>query len=381
MNYSKKIILTVLCTTLLVLAGALSACGGLGDALGGAGGLGSEDEVTPTEESVEILPPEVAEPPTATPIPTPFGNIVFLSNREGQMSLYLTTADGSDPIRLTSGAEDSSPVLSPDRTRIAYASTVNDNTDIYILDLNTRGITRVTTATERDSSPSWSPSGQQIVFDSFRNGNLEIYIVDVDGSNENRLTNDPAGDSNPVWSPTNNEIAFVSNRFGNSDILIITPNGQFNTLTSNVAADSAPAWSPDGNFVAFKTLVTGTLSNLCVIARDGMNQTCITTTPAEFGTPVWSPDGRWIAIHMRQGEGAYNIVAFNIVDGNILQVSAPGINARGAPSWSPDGVHLVFQAQAASEGMDLFIATLPNMQFTRLTTLGTYDGEPLWFTQ
>lgn len=379
MNYSKTIKLTLACTAFLLVAGALSACGGLGEALGGTGGLGSENEAEATEEVGEIVVEEIIEPPTATPIPTPFGYIVFVSNRDGQKSLYLTNADGIEPIRLTSGAEDSTPVLSPDRTRVAYASTINDNTDIYILDLNTRGVTRVTTAPERDTAPSWSPNGQQLVFESFRDGNIEIYVTNVDGSNETRLTNDPAGDTNPVWSPVNNEIAFMSSRYGNSDILLITPNGQLNTLTSNVAADSAPAWSPDGNFVAYKTVVSGNLYNLCIIARDGMNQTCISQTPAEFGTPVWSPDGRWLAIHVGQGSGIANIIAYNIVDGNILQISAPGVNARGTPSWSPDGVHMVFQGQAEGEDMNLFIVTLPNMQFSPITNIATYNGEPIWF--
>jgi Tol biopolymer transport system component len=379
MNYSKTIKLTLTCTAFLLVAGVLSACGNSSNLIGIAGG--SENEAETTEEAGETVVEEtVVEEIVEPPIPTPFGNIIFVSNREGQMSLYLTNADGIEPVRLTSGAEDSTPVLSPDRTRVAYASTINDNTDIYVLDLNTRGITRVTTAPERDIAPSWSPDGQQLVFESFRDGNIEIYTANVDGSNETRLTNDPAGDSNPVWSPTGNEIAFVSTRYGNSDILIITPNGQLNTLTSNVAADSAPAWSPDGNFVAYKTLASGILSNLCIIARDGLNQTCITKTPAEFGTPVWSPNGQWLAIHTRQGEGIYNIVAFNIVDGNILQISAPDINARGNPSWSPDGVHMIFQGQAEGEEMNLFIATLPNMQFTRITNTAIYNGDPIWFS-
>lgn len=363
----------------LLLAGALSACGLTGEDIIGTGGLG--DEVTATAEGGENVQPEPIEPPTATPIPAPFGSIIFVSNRDGQMSLYKTAPDAVQQIRLTaSGSEDLSPVLSPDRTRLAFVSTANDNTDIYVLDLNTLVTTRVTTAQERDSTPSWSPNGQQLVFESFRDGNLEIYITNVDGSNQIRLTNDAAGDSNPVWSPVNNEIVFVSNRFGNSDLLLLSPNGQVSPLTTTAAADSAPAWSPDGRFIAFKTAV-GDLSNLCIIGRDAMNQVCITSIPSEFGSPVWSPNGQWIAIHAKQGEG-YGITAFNIVDGSIQHISAPGINVRGNPAWSPDGVHLVFQAQEGNNGdMELYMATIPTNEFTRLTTAVAYDGEPLWSDQ
>ncbi|MDP1547708.1 MAG: hypothetical protein Q8L87_16995 [Anaerolineales bacterium] len=359
----------------LLLAGALSACAPAGNTLIGVGGLG--DEVTPTVEVGEILPTEPTEPPTATSIPAPFGSIIFVSNRDGNMSLYKTTPDGVQQIRLTaSNSEDINPVISPDRTRLAFVSTINDNTDIYILDLNTLITTRVTTAPERDAAPSWSPNGQQLVFESFRDGNLEIYITNVDGSNQTRLTNDAAGDSNPVWSPVNNEIVFVSNRFGNSDILLLSPNGQVSPLTTTAAADSAPAWSPDGRFVAFKAAV-GDLSNLCIIGRDAMNQVCISSIPSEFGYPVWSPNGQWIAVQARQSDG-YGITAFNIVDGTIQQLSAPGINVRGNPAWSPDGLRLVFQAQETNGDMELFMVTAPTNEFTRLTTTVSYDGEPLW---
>ena len=381
MNYSNRKKIVISCAALLLLSGILTACGDIGEALGGAGGLGNQGEATavPEEEAEEL--PTIEVPPTATPIPTPFGSILFVSNRDGQMSLYKTTPTGVEAVRLTTnGSEAINPILSPDRTRVAFVSTVGDNTDIYILDLNTLVATRLTNAPERDSAPSWSPNGQQIVFESFRDGNLEIYIANADGSNQTRLTNDPAGDHTPVWSPVNNEIAFVSNRFGNSDILLLTPNGQVNTLTTNVAADSAPAWSPDGRFVAYKTAV-GHLANLCIIGRDGLNQVCINSTPFEFGVPVWSPDGNWIAVHARHGENEYGITAFNIVDGRIVRISAPGINARGTPSWSPDSVHLVFQAQVDGEDMDLFIATIPTNEFIRLTATTAHDGEPIWFEQ
>jgi Tol biopolymer transport system component len=377
MNYSTKLKTIIACMVLLILAGALSACGRAGDFLSGTGGLG--DEVTPTAEGEVIVPEEPIEPPPATPIPAPYGSIIFVSNRDGEMSLYKTTPDGIQQARLTTPAsKDNSPVLSPDRTRVAFVATVNENMDIYILDLNTLVVTRVTDAPERDASPSWSPNGQQLVFESFRDGNLEIYITNVDGSNQIRLTNDAAGDSNPVWSPVNNEIAFVSNRFGNSDILLISPNGSVSTLTTSSAPDSAPAWSPDGSIIAFKISV-GDLYNLCMISRDGLNQRCLTSIPADYGSPVWSPDGRWIAVNTNE-RGGYGINVFNIVDGNILQLSAGGIEVRGTPAWSPDGVRLVFQAQIEGD-MELFMVTVATNEFTRITSAVAYDGEPIWSDQ
>lgn len=363
----------VACTVVFLLAGLASACGSTESiSLIGVGGANAEDIATATPLAEE----PIIEPPTPTPFPEPFGYILFVSNRDGQKNLFLTTPNGTALTRLTAnGSEDVTPRISPDGTKVAFVSTVNNNMDIYVLDLGSGAISRITDVIEKDSSPSWSPDGTRLVFESFRDGNFEIYITNIDGSNQNRLTNIPAGDSTPVWSPVGGEIAFVSNRFGNADILLMTPNGQPSTLTTNIAPDSAPAWSPDGSRIAFQTH-DGDLSHLCIIGRDGLGQRCITPVMAKYNPPAWSPDGNWIAAST-QDDGIH---LFNLTDGTMTQLSAAGIEPRGIPSWSPDGLRLVFQAQVGGD-MELFTVLIPTREFTQLTSASGYNGEPHWFNR
>ncbi|NJN78979.1 MAG: hypothetical protein HC797_00020 [Anaerolineales bacterium] len=359
------------CFTLTLVT--LSACGsGDSNLLGVAGQPTETASVEGTNESTYTPAKEI---PTTTPIPAAFGRIIFVSNREGQMDLFITSPDGVQTSKLINNiAEDTTPRLSPDGTRVAFVSTANNNTDIYILDLASGAVNQVTNAPEKDSSPTWSPDSRQLAFESFRDGNFEIYITNTDGSNQYRLTNDPAGDSNPVWSPTSNEIAFVSNRFGNADILLTNTSGTIFTLTTNPAPDNAPAWSPDGNLIAFQTF-SGELSNLCLIGRDGLNSRCVTTNPMQYSSAVWSPDGAWLA-----SSGSSEIFLFNIFDSTLKQISAPNIEPRGAPAFSPDGLRLVFQAQFNSD-MEIFYALIPTNEFIQLTTSSGYDGEAVWANQ
>ena len=49
---------------------------------------------------------------------------------------------------------------------------------------------------------------------SQRNGNWEVYRVNLDGTGLTRLTDNGANDGLPVWSPDGSSIAFASNHDG-----------------------------------------------------------------------------------------------------------------------------------------------------------------------
>lgn len=96
-------------------------------------------------------------------------------------------------------------------------------------------------------NPTWSPDGKKIAFVSKENAskNTEIYIINVDGSGETRLTNNPAIDMQPSWSPDGKQIAFVSNRDGNQEIYVMDADGShLLRLTNNNIDDWAPTWQP-----------------------------------------------------------------------------------------------------------------------------------------
>jgi TolB protein len=368
---------TVALAGIALAALALGACGTTGDidVSGFAGG--PTETASPASAATEEI---LFIPPTATPIPPASGHILFTANRGGQSDLFMTKPDGLEVTRLTTNAgvdESAAPQISPDGTKVAFVATLADNTDIYLLDLASLNIRRITDAQGRDSAPSWSPDGQRLAFESFRDGNLEIYLVNADGSNLTRLTNDPAGDSNPAWSPISNDILFVSNRFGNSDLFLLSPNGAVSTLTTNPAPDNAPAWSPDGNFIAFLSY-SGELSNLCIITRTDLTQGCFPTT-AKFIAPVWSPDSNRVAANASIN-GSSSIQIVNILDGSAVQLSQPGIEPRGNPAWSADGLRLAFQAQTGGD-MELFYALIQANEFIRITAANGYDGEPVWVSQ
>src|SRR6266516_3823951 len=125
--------------------------------------------------------------------------------------------------------------------------------DIYVINSNGTGLTRLTTDPAYDASPAWSPDGSKIAFVSYRDGPAAIYVMNADGTNPVALTNHAGSDEQPAWSPDGRKIAFASNRDGHYEIYLMNADGTGVTrLTAGPDHYSAgPRWSPDGRRIAF----------------------------------------------------------------------------------------------------------------------------------
>jgi len=160
---------------------------------------------------------------------------------------------------------------SSDGQRIAFNSWANaDGTgiqpprtrDIFFIKVDGTGLTNLTQNIKNgttdiladDFRPDWY--GGKIVFTTNRDGNLEIYIMNADGSGQTRLTNNTASDRGPKWSPDGTKIAFESVRDGNWEIYVMNADGTgLDRLTATPAEEANVSWSPNGRKIAFNRMV------------------------------------------------------------------------------------------------------------------------------
>jgi Tol biopolymer transport system component len=146
---------------------------------------------------------------------SPDGNwIVFGSRRDGDSELYAMRSDGSQPVRLTNApGYDGGPFFSPHGQRVVYRSDRkgNDLLQIFTADLTFDGDGNVTGTTgERQLTddanvnwgPYWHPDGGHIVYATSAHGhhNYELYWMNADGSGKTRITYAPGFDGLPVFS-------------------------------------------------------------------------------------------------------------------------------------------------------------------------------------
>lgn len=220
------------------------------------------------------------------------GRIAVVGNRTGRKELYVCDMDGKGMRQIT---KDRSIVVgprwTPDGKNLTYTSYKRGYPNVFM----TGRRDPITRYGGLNASGAVSPDGKQMAVILSMSGNPELWIVSArSGKPVRRLSSTKRGnEASPCWSPDGNHICYVSDVSGRPQIYIISKNGGRPTrLTSSGTENVAPNWGKNG-YIAFCTR-TGGRYRIAIANPKARSMRVLETDWADYEDPGWAPDGRHI---------------------------------------------------------------------------------------
>ena len=207
-----------------------------------------------------------------------------------------------------------------------------------------------------------SADGKRIAFASRLGKQEDIFVADADGKRISQLTDDAAKDRDVHWSPDGKTLYFMSNRDSDAYwIWKINADGSGLARVSDEAESKrlgfqnllTPVPSPDG-----RTLLVQSMTSALLHLDRPVGQR-LEPLPLLLSFPRWSPDGQFIASRDRMGR---EIILYSLRTHEVEKLADGG----ASPQWTPDGNKVVYFERQDIRILDLRTRAVSIVPFRQL---------------
>jgi len=215
-----------------------------------------------------------------------------------------------------------------------------DDYDIFSIGMNGQGLHRMTMTPGYDAEATVSPDGRTIVFTSMKDGDLDLYAMNLDGTHLRRLTTELGYDGGAFFSPDSKRIVYRASHPQN------------------------PAELDAYKALLAQNLVEPGQLEIFVMHADGSGKRQVTSNGSSNFAPYFHPDGTRIIFSSsrhdqgKDGPPTFHLYLINDDGTGSEQVTVTG-RFNSFPMFSPDGKRVVWVSDrnAAEKGeFNLFIA-------------------------
>jgi TolB protein len=252
-----------------------------------------------------------------------------------KFQLIVADADGENQrLVLESRYPLMSPAWSPDGQWLAYVSFENKKSAIYVQLVRTGERRQVSARAGINGAPVWSPDGKKLALTlGGSSGNPDIYVLELQTQTLTRITNDPAIDTEAAWAPDGKTLFFTSDRAGGPQIYRqgVNEGDRPKRITFTGNYNARPRVSADGTQLAMVTLDGG---NYRIAVQDLGNGTVRVLSKGHLDeSPSFAPNGATLIYSEREANRAE--LATVSVDGLTgLRLKAEQGEVR-EPAWGP----------------------------------------------
>ncbi len=297
--------------------------------------------------AAKILTEEARFSHNIKPVWSPSGDIIaYITGNEGFLEIVLMSAKTGqrldritkrlfrnkyEEIRTDSSGFDQSLAWAPDGDHIAFIGKHHNANYLFEVNILTHKLTHYTKLDfDAATSPNYDRSGKQIVFSALKEGQTDLYIIDLETETIDRLTQDPFNDTHPSWHPTKNAIVYASERERKNRLVLIDIDQRTEqTLTGSTSNAISPVWMSDGKTVLFSDDRTGVFDAYKLHIAD-MQVTRLTNFITGCSNPSFSPDEKRLLFSAYQ-DGKYDICVME--SANILdeKIETPSLETQSVP--------------------------------------------------